>query len=146
MKWSEWDGMVRELLEQRADLAIADLTITFDREQVNYGCRLAEVIHQIGLLFVFPGFRSRLWILRCHSWIWAYRYCIGSRWSSRPIYSRSCHRCRWTCGSTWRPPIWGCPCCCSSSLGMFFPAAFRWLSTGVWSPQLFPNYITHNFF
>lgn len=26
--------MVRELLEQRADLAIADLTITFDREQV----------------------------------------------------------------------------------------------------------------
>lgn len=27
--------MVRELLEQRADLAIADLTITFDREQVN---------------------------------------------------------------------------------------------------------------
>lgn len=30
----EWDGMVRELLEQRADLAIADLTITFDREQV----------------------------------------------------------------------------------------------------------------
>ncbi|XP_065349388.1 glutamate receptor ionotropic, kainate 2 isoform X1 [Cloeon dipterum] len=29
----EWDGMVRELLEQRADLAIADLTITYDREQ-----------------------------------------------------------------------------------------------------------------
>lgn len=28
--------MVRELLEQRADLAIADLTITFDREQVSY--------------------------------------------------------------------------------------------------------------
>lgn len=27
----EWDGMVRELLDQRADLAIADLTITFDR-------------------------------------------------------------------------------------------------------------------
>lgn len=27
--------MVRELLEQRADLAVADLTITFDREQVN---------------------------------------------------------------------------------------------------------------
>lgn len=31
---SEWDGLVRELLEQRADLAVADLTITFDREQV----------------------------------------------------------------------------------------------------------------
>lgn len=31
---SEWDGMIKELLEQRADLAIADLTITFDREQV----------------------------------------------------------------------------------------------------------------
>ncbi|CAG4929976.1 unnamed protein product [Colias eurytheme] len=30
----EWDGMIRELLEQRADLAIADLTITYDREQV----------------------------------------------------------------------------------------------------------------
>lgn len=28
--------MVRELLEQRADLAIADLTITFDREQVRF--------------------------------------------------------------------------------------------------------------
>lgn len=26
--------MIRDLLEQRADLAIADLTITFDREQV----------------------------------------------------------------------------------------------------------------
>ncbi|XP_031625101.1 glutamate receptor ionotropic, kainate 2 [Contarinia nasturtii] len=30
----EWDGMVRELLEQRADLAIGDLTITYEREQV----------------------------------------------------------------------------------------------------------------
>lgn len=30
----EWGGMIRELLDQRADLAIADLTITFDREQV----------------------------------------------------------------------------------------------------------------
>ncbi|XP_059485780.1 glutamate receptor ionotropic, kainate 2 isoform X1 [Neocloeon triangulifer] len=29
----EWDGMMRELLDQRADLAIADLTITYDREQ-----------------------------------------------------------------------------------------------------------------
>lgn len=27
----EWDGMIRELLEQRADVAIADLTITYDR-------------------------------------------------------------------------------------------------------------------
>lgn len=32
---SEWDGMVKELLEQRADLAIGDLTITFEREQVS---------------------------------------------------------------------------------------------------------------
>lgn len=32
--YREWDGMIKELLEQRADLAIADLTITFDREQV----------------------------------------------------------------------------------------------------------------
>lgn len=31
---SDWDGMMKELLDQRADLAIADLTITFDREQV----------------------------------------------------------------------------------------------------------------
>lgn len=30
---SEWNGMVKELLVQRADLAIGDLTITFDREQ-----------------------------------------------------------------------------------------------------------------
>uniref|UniRef100_A0A0A1XQS4 Glutamate receptor 1 n=2 Tax=Zeugodacus cucurbitae TaxID=28588 RepID=A0A0A1XQS4_ZEUCU len=29
----EWNGMIRELLEQRADLAVADLTITFEREQ-----------------------------------------------------------------------------------------------------------------
>jgi len=27
--------MIRELLEQRADLAIADLTITFEREQAS---------------------------------------------------------------------------------------------------------------
>lgn len=32
-KSKEWDGMIRELLDQRADLAIADLTITYDREQ-----------------------------------------------------------------------------------------------------------------
>jgi hypothetical protein len=32
--FSEWDGMMKELLEQRADMAIADLTITFEREQV----------------------------------------------------------------------------------------------------------------
>lgn len=32
----EWDGMVRELLEQRADIAIGDLTITFDREQASH--------------------------------------------------------------------------------------------------------------
>lgn len=35
----EWDGMVRELLEQRADVAIGDLTITFDREQVINICK-----------------------------------------------------------------------------------------------------------
>ncbi|KAF4521436.1 hypothetical protein B566_EDAN010593 [Ephemera danica] len=29
----EWNGMMKELLDQRADLAIADLTITYDREQ-----------------------------------------------------------------------------------------------------------------
>lgn len=29
----EWDGMVRELLEQRADIAVGDLTITYEREQ-----------------------------------------------------------------------------------------------------------------
>ena len=29
----EWDGMIKELLDQKADLAIADLTITYDREQ-----------------------------------------------------------------------------------------------------------------
>uniref|UniRef100_A0A8D8RHD6 Glutamate receptor 1 n=1 Tax=Cacopsylla melanoneura TaxID=428564 RepID=A0A8D8RHD6_9HEMI len=30
---NEWDGMVRELLDQKADLVLADLTITYDREQ-----------------------------------------------------------------------------------------------------------------
>lgn len=34
MKSSEWNGMIRELLDQRADLAIVDLTITYNREQV----------------------------------------------------------------------------------------------------------------
>ncbi|XP_024943087.1 glutamate receptor ionotropic, kainate 2 isoform X6 [Cephus cinctus] len=29
----EWDGMIKELLDQKADMAIADLTITYDREQ-----------------------------------------------------------------------------------------------------------------
>ncbi|PNF30864.1 Glutamate receptor ionotropic, kainate 2 [Cryptotermes secundus] len=29
----EWDGMMKELLDQKADIAIADLTITYDREQ-----------------------------------------------------------------------------------------------------------------
>ncbi|XP_076630842.1 kainate-type ionotropic glutamate receptor subunit 1D isoform X3 [Colletes latitarsis] len=29
----EWDGMMKELLDQKADLAIADLTITYEREQ-----------------------------------------------------------------------------------------------------------------
>lgn len=32
----EWDGMIRELLEQRADVAIADLTITYDRQAKIY--------------------------------------------------------------------------------------------------------------
>lgn len=30
----EWDGLMKELLDQKADLAVADLTITYDREQV----------------------------------------------------------------------------------------------------------------
>lgn len=29
----EWDGMIKELLDQKADLAIGDLTITYEREQ-----------------------------------------------------------------------------------------------------------------
>ena len=29
----EWDGMMKELLDQKADLAVGDLTITYDREQ-----------------------------------------------------------------------------------------------------------------
>lgn len=59
-KCREWDGMVRELLEQRADLAIADLTITFDREQVQI-IPLAredaeEYIADINLVSIqFPG-------------------------------------------------------------------------------------------
>lgn len=34
--YSEWDGMIKELLDQRADIAIADLTITYNREQVGH--------------------------------------------------------------------------------------------------------------
>jgi len=34
LHYSEWDGMIKELLDQRADVAIADLTITYNREQV----------------------------------------------------------------------------------------------------------------
>lgn len=30
----EWDGMIKELLNHKADLAIADLTITYERAQV----------------------------------------------------------------------------------------------------------------
>ncbi|KAL3278738.1 hypothetical protein HHI36_016268 [Cryptolaemus montrouzieri] len=30
----EWDGTIRQLLDQKADLAVADLTITYEREQV----------------------------------------------------------------------------------------------------------------
>ena len=33
-KTGRWTGMIGELLEARADLAIADLTITFQREEV----------------------------------------------------------------------------------------------------------------
>lgn len=39
--------MVRELLEQRADLAIADLTITFDREQVSLILKIMYLKHYI---------------------------------------------------------------------------------------------------
>lgn len=61
---SEWDGLVRELLEQRADLAVADLTITFDREQVNQLMFANEddtyyyiCIAIIFICFCFPGGR-----------------------------------------------------------------------------------------
>ncbi|KAF4526293.1 hypothetical protein B566_EDAN013654 [Ephemera danica] len=33
-KTKQWNGMIKELMENRADLAIADLTINFDRKQV----------------------------------------------------------------------------------------------------------------
>lgn len=33
-KTGEWDGMVQALLDQHADLAIGDLTITYERENV----------------------------------------------------------------------------------------------------------------
>ncbi len=34
-KTDTWNGMIGELLSQKADLAVADLTITYEREQVN---------------------------------------------------------------------------------------------------------------
>jgi ionotropic glutamate receptor len=33
-KTDTWNGMIGELLSQKADLAVADLTITYEREQV----------------------------------------------------------------------------------------------------------------
>lgn len=39
-KTDTWNGMIGELLAQKADLAVADLTITYEREQV----RLMEVL------------------------------------------------------------------------------------------------------
>lgn len=30
----EWSGMVRELIDGKADIAVADLTITYEREGV----------------------------------------------------------------------------------------------------------------
>lgn len=32
-KTGEWNGMIGELLNRKADLAVADLTITYEREQ-----------------------------------------------------------------------------------------------------------------
>ena len=34
IKTDTWNGMIGELLSQKADLAVADLTITYEREQV----------------------------------------------------------------------------------------------------------------
>ncbi|XP_022241144.1 glutamate receptor ionotropic, kainate 2-like [Limulus polyphemus] len=31
-EWGEWNGMIRELIEGKADLAVVDLTITYERE------------------------------------------------------------------------------------------------------------------
>lgn len=47
----EWDGMVRELLEQRADIAIGDLTITFDREQVQKTLQYFNADLTMGMLY-----------------------------------------------------------------------------------------------
>jgi hypothetical protein len=59
--FSEWDGMMKELLEQRADMAIADLTITFEREQVcitienftQQQKRITLSLNMLGWLFIF---------------------------------------------------------------------------------------------
>ena len=45
--------MIRELLEQRADLAIADLTITFEREQVSVSNWYNLLLHSV-LQYFYP--------------------------------------------------------------------------------------------
>lgn len=55
--------MVRELLEQRADLTVADLTITFDREQVEKEVLLFQKQFKT-VVFLHL---HRLLILLCHS-------------------------------------------------------------------------------
>lgn len=49
----EWDGMVRELLEHRADLAVGDLTITYEREQV-VDFTMPFMNYRIGVLYRKP--------------------------------------------------------------------------------------------
>jgi ionotropic glutamate receptor len=42
-KTDTWNGMIGELLSQKADLAVADLTITYEREQVIKTQLLSEI-------------------------------------------------------------------------------------------------------
>ncbi|XP_059153989.1 glutamate receptor ionotropic, kainate 2-like [Physella acuta] len=74
----EWDGMVREIIERRADLAIAPLTITYIREQV---IDFTKPFLNLGISILFkvprkekPGLFSFLNPLAIEIWL----YVIGA--------------------------------------------------------------------
>ncbi|KAL8564048.1 Serine/threonine-protein kinase grik2 [Nucella lapillus] len=74
----EWDGMVRELLDRRADLAVAPLTINYNREQV---IDFTKPFLNLGISILFkmprrekPGLFSFLNPLAVEIWL----YVIGA--------------------------------------------------------------------
>ena len=86
-KSGQWNGMIGELLSQKADLAIADLTITYEREQ---GVDFTMPFMNLGitiLILIYPTFPIALKFQ-------VSRFCTQSRRQSLRIFShfsRLCH-------------------------------------------------------